>query len=268
MLISVSSVAFPGAKPAELPMLAYAAGADGLAVTCSDKGSLPLDTSDQDADAFRKQCEDIGVAISALYGYSGRGVLGDSHARSRDVNDAKRCIDLAVRLGCRVVRLFAWKGPSSAPVIDAFVEAVAPISDYAALLGIKIGIPTHHDLAFDPASCHRLIAGLGRDRAEIIFNGQSMELDGIPPVQALRSMLDIIGQVELKDWQRTVSDVTPVPIGSGQATVFPVVRELALNAYGGWLTLHHLRQHHRSLPALEPGVSTMVRNYANQFQGR
>jgi sugar phosphate isomerase/epimerase len=268
MRISVSSVAFPGATLAELPKLAADVGAEGLAITCSDRGSLQLDTSGSDLRDFRSRCEDMGIAISAVYGYAGRGMLGTPLTKAEDTDVAKRCIDIAVHLNCGVSRLFAWKGAPSIDLINRFVDACRPSTEYAAVAGVMIGIPTHHDLAFDPASCLRLIDGLGRDRAEIIFNGQSLELDGIQPVAALRAMLDIVGQIELKDWRREDGEAIPVPIGTGQATVFPVVEELAALGFSGWLTLHHLKQHHPELPSLEPRVSLAVRKTIAAYEER
>ena len=240
----------------------------GLAITCSDRGSLPLDASVSELRDFRFRCEDAGVAISALYGYAGRGMLGDSLAKAHDIALAWRCIDLAVQLNCGLARLFAWKGPPSTAQIDRFVEACRPIADYASAAQVKLGFPTHHDLAFDSASCRRLIDGLGRDRAEIIFNGQSLELDGIEPVATLAAMGDIVGQVELKDWRRDGKEAVPVPIGTGHATVFPVVEELAALNFRGWVTLHHLRQYHPDLAPLEPSVSLAVRRAVASFHER
>lgn len=265
MRISVSSVAFPGATLAELPKLAAGVGAEGLAVTCSDRGSLQLDASGFDLHDFRSRCEDTGIAISAVYGYAGREMLGTRLAKAEDTDLAKRCIDIAVHLNCGVSRLFAWKGAPSIDLIDRFVDACRPIAEYAAVADLMLGIPTHHDLAFDAASCLRLIDGLGRDRAEIIFNGQSLELDGIQPVAALRVIKDIVGQIELKDWRRENGEAIPVPIGTGQATVFPVVEELAALKFRGWLTLHHLKQHHPELPALDPRVSFTIRKTLAAF---
>ena len=181
---------------------------------------------------------------------------------------ATRCIDIAVQLNCRVSRLFAWKGRPSSDLIDRFVERAQPIAHHALTAGVSLGIPTHHDLAFDPESCRRLIEGFGRNSAAIIFNGQSMEMDGIDPVAALRKMSDIVSQSEIKDWRRDGDQIVPVVMGTGDATVFPIVEELLALNCGDWLTLHHLRQHHPELPPLDSGMSAAIRKTIREFNAK
>jgi sugar phosphate isomerase/epimerase len=189
-------------------------------------------------------------------------MLGDAVERENDLDLARRCIDLAARLEAPVCRIFAWSGRPTDALIDRFIEACRPAAEHAALAGILLGFPTHHDLASDPASCRRLVDGFGRDRAGIIFNGQSLEIDGIAPVTALRTMSDIVVQAELKDWLRAGGHHVPTPIGLGDATVWPVVEALDASGFEGWLTLHHLKQHHSELPELERGVAESIRAMA------
>ena len=259
MRLSASTVAFPGMALAVLPAHARALGVDGLAVTVSPRGAMAPDASPADLSRFRLGCREQNVQVSALYGYAGRGLLGSSAEAQDDIDLAKRCLDLTVELGAPVCRLFAGTARPTDDLIDRFIERCRPVASHAAGLGVKLGFPTHHDLAFDPASCRRLIDGLGRDRAGIIFNGPSMELDGIDPVAALGEMIGLVEQVELKDWRRNgVSDI-PVPLGQGDATITPIVEYLAEEGFTGWVTLHHLKQHHPELPDLTFAAGEAIR---------
>lgn len=231
--ISASTVAFPRTPLLELPERAAALAVEGLAMTVADNGSLQLDAADSEIAAFLTRCDDFGISVSAIYGYAGRGMLGDPAARAADIELAKRCIDLAVRMGAQVSRMFAASGPPKDDLIDRFADACRPIAEHAAQAGVILGFPTHHDLAFDPASCRRLVDGLGRRRAGIIFNGPSLEMDGFAPVRALRKMRDIVVQAELKDWERRGGAFEPQPIGLGQATVWPIVEALDELDFGG-----------------------------------
>lgn len=268
MRLAASSVAFPAADLANLPCAALATGVEGIAVTISADSALRPDAAAGAVDAFHRQCRDDGLAVSAVYGYAGRRVLLDEAARAEDIALAKRCIDLAVRLEAPVCRLFASTGRGNDDRIDRFLDACTPIFDHAAACGVMIAFPTHHDLAYDPASCRRLVAGFGRSRTGIIFTGPNMELDGIAPLAALAEMSDLIEQVELKDWRRHGERTVPVPIGSGDATVWPIVEALAVGGYTGWITLHHLKQHHPGLPDLDRQVSATVRRVASRAIAR
>lgn len=259
MRLAVSTVAFPGASAGDLPRLARALGVEGLAVTVSPNGSLRPDASGAEIEAFRTACHARGVRVSAVYGYAGRGMLADAVARRDDVDLARRCLDLAARLEAPLCRLFAGVSKPTDDLIDRFVEACEPVGVHAAGLGVKIGLPTHHDFAYDAVSCRRLIDGLGRDRAGILFNGPSMELDGIDPVTALDEMYDLVEQVELKDWRRVAGHDVPVVLGTGEATVKPIMDYLAADGFDGWLTVHHLRQHHPELPELTSATTDAVR---------
>lgn len=262
MRISASTVAFPGLSLAELPARAAALGLDGLALTVAERGSLRPDASDTEIRDVQARCRDLGIRVSALYGYAGRGMLGDAVARASDLDLARRCIDLAARLEAPVCRIFAGSGRPTDDLVDRFIEACRPAAEHAARAKVVLGFPTHHDLAYDPGSCRRLVEGFGQGRAGIIFNGPSLELDGIAPVATLREMRDLVIQAELKDWRREGAQDIPVPLGEGEATVWPIVEALHATAFDGWVTLHHLKQHHPELPDLERGAAEAVRRLA------
>lgn len=264
MRLSVSSVAFPTAVLGRLPRAARAAGVDGIAVTVSERGALRTDTPPDAVDAFHRQCRDEGLAVSSVYSYAGRRIVLDDAARAADVDLAKRCIDLAVRLEAPVCRLFAATQRGTDAQIDRFLNACTPVFDHAAACGVMLSFPTHHDLAYDAASCRRLVAGFGRARTGIIFTGPNLQLDGIAPLTALAEMYDLIEQVELKDWRRDGGHVRPVAIGTGEALVWPIVEHLAVLGYRGWITLHHLKQHHPDLPDLDRQVGVVVRRVADR----
>lgn len=268
MQISVSSVAFPAVPLAALPAAASAVGAEGIAINVSDTSALAPRTPDAEIDGFLRGCRDRGLRISAVYGYAGRKLVPPGPLRQPDIDLAKRCVELAVRLGAPLVRVFAGTARGTDAQIDAFVDALAPVADFAGEVGVKLAFPTHHDLAFDPQACRRLVEGVGRQRASIIFTGPNMELDGIDPLWALAEMRDLVEQVELKDWRRVAGKAEVAAIGKGEAVVWPVVHQLARSGFGGWVTLHHLKQHDPHLPDLDPEVAAFVRRIANDTLDR
>jgi sugar phosphate isomerase/epimerase len=102
------------------------------------------------------------------------------------------------------------------------------------------------------------VEGLGRDRAGIIFTGPNLELDGINPLAALSEMAELVVQAEVKDWRKEGAKAHPVAIGTGEATVWPIVEALAASGFAGWITLHHLRQHHAEMGSLSPEIAKRV----------
>ena len=264
MRLSASSVAFPGRDLSGLPRAAAATGVDGIAINVSERSALRPDTSAAAVVDFQQRCRTEGLAVSAVYGYAGRRLLLDSVARNEDIDLAKRSIDLAAALASPVCRMFASTGPGDAEAISRFLDACVPIFDHARSADIVVAFPTHHDLAYDPVSCRQLVERFGRPRTGIIFTGPNLELDGIEPLEALSAMAGIVEQVELKDWRRHDGHATPVPIGEGEAVVWPIVEALAQSGYAGWITLHHLKQHHPELPDLDSRVSAAVRLIAER----
>jgi hypothetical protein len=70
-------------------------------------------------------------------------------------------------------------------------------------------------------------------------------------------MEDLVTQAEIKDWVRHGNAAHPVPIGTGEAIVWPLIENLS--GLDGWVTLHHLRQHHPELPPLDPAIAARIR---------
>lgn len=267
MLLAVSTVAFPKLSLEALPRAVRAVGAEGVALNVSPDSAMTPDASTVAVDAFLTRCSATHVKVSAIYSYSGRLLLSGGAAAQDDLDLARRCIDIAGRLGAPLCRIFAGTTRGTQDTIDRFADACRPAVDHAAAAGIMMGFPTHRDLAFDPLSCLRLVERLGRTRVGIIFGGPNMELDGISPLDALHDMWNLVEQVELKDWRRRGNTIHPVPIGTGEATVWPVVEALGRGNFRGWVTLHHLKQHHPELPDLDAGTSAAVRQAASAARG-
>ena len=264
MRIAASTVGFPGVALMDLPRAARAVGAAGLALGIGPGGPLTPDTTMAAMAEFRDRSDAEGIVVSATYGYAGRSLLADGDAAARDSDLARRCIDLAASLGAPVCRVFAGTARGTDVTIDRFIEACRPVADHAAGAAIRLGFPTHHDIAFDAPSCRRLVEGLGRDRAGIIFTGPNLELDGIDSLAALSNMADLVVQSEIKDWRKEDAKAHPAAIGTGEATVWPVVEALAASGFSGWVTLHHLRQHHPELGPLSPDVAARIASIATQ----
>jgi len=90
--------------------------------------------------------------------------LRQRHAMTRDAGDFP-CNEDCIH--ARPLIRVAGNDPAAAGLVPACVAS------------------QHHDLAFDPRSCRRLIEGLGRANAGIIFTGANLERDGIAPLAAL-----------------------------------------------------------------------------------
>jgi sugar phosphate isomerase/epimerase len=262
MRVAVSTVAFPGVALRDLPRAAQKVGAEGIALGVAPGGPMAPNAPAAEVASFLTLCRDEGVAVSAIYGYAGRRLLLDPDAARADSDLAKRCIDLAAQLGAPVCRVFAGTQPGQDQIIDRFAESCHSLAAHAAASGLKLGFPTHHDLASDARSSRRLIEAIGRDRAGIIFTGANLELDGIAPLEALTELDGFVVQAEFKDWRRDGLRAHPAPIGEGEAMVWPLAAALFAHQFTGWVTLHHLRQHHPELAPLDPALAARFRHIA------
>jgi sugar phosphate isomerase/epimerase len=217
-------------------------GADGFQVYVTKGEMAPENLTGSALSDFRALVDDLGLEISALCGDLGKGFL-DAEQNKQVVPRSKEFIDLAVKLGVRIVTTHIGFLPEdeSAPERQIGVEAIRELAAYAHSKGCVFASETGPEAPADLLGFLQEVntpgIGINYDPANLIMLGP---FDHIGGVHVLK---DYIVHTHAKDgvclmkretgWNEHIE----LPLGEG-GVVFPYyLTALDAVGYTGYLTI-------------------------------
>ena len=156
-----------------------------------------VNTDTADTAAIRAQCEQLGVAFSAVDAHCSLLLPGLS------VPYLKAAIDFAAGVACPVV--MSDEGPLAPEWMDldrAFDQmcfALEPIVDHARNQGITYAVELHNALTARPRYLKRLLERFGPREVGVNFDTGNAFLAGNDPVAYLAEVADRVVHVHIKD---------------------------------------------------------------------
>jgi sugar phosphate isomerase/epimerase len=131
----------------EMLALAQEVGADGVEPRLNPDHAhgITLGTTPAERAEIRRKAEEAGIAYCCL----ATGLrFADPATVETNIEEAKRCIDLAADIGAPNLRVFGGRLPeglSREDAIDVVTEALAELSEYAAVRRRTLCCETHDD---------------------------------------------------------------------------------------------------------------------------
>ncbi|MGQ9682187.1 MAG: sugar phosphate isomerase/epimerase family protein [Anaerolineae bacterium] len=238
MKYSFMSFSCPELSLAEMLSLARRLGYDGLEprLDCQHRHGVELATSAAQRREIRRQVEGSGVALACLAtgcSYSDPATWG------QQVEETRRCLDLAADVGCARLRVFGGplpEGVSRAQAIDLVVRGLLAVADQAEAQAVSLCVETHDDWT-NPEHLAEVMRRVGRSAAAINW-------DIMHPVRQSGATMDTVYQT-LGPWIRHVhfhdgsNDGQPLvlrPVGQGAIDHRRAVEILQAAGYEGYLS--------------------------------
>ena len=221
---------------------AQALGADGFQVYVTRGEMTPENLSGSALSDFRALVAGTGLEISALCGDLGKGFL-DAKTNQEVIPRSKQFVDLAVRLGVRVVTTHIGSLPADerSPAWQTGVKAIRELATYAHGKGCVFASETGPEA---PTELLRFLEqvntpgiGINYDPANLIMLGPFDHIGGV------RILRDYIVHTHAKDGiclmrkEGSTNDFLELPLGQGGVVVPYYLRALDDIGYHGYLTI-------------------------------
>lgn len=240
MKIAVSAKIFGKASLEAVIEMAAQIGYDGIELR-SDPQQIPVDVLPDVVERAKKRAEDAGIAITSLASFTGFYADKDNEECKRQLEDFKRYVQVADKLGAFNVR--HWPGPfglPSANTTDAHyqraAEWLAKACDYAAQYGVWAAIELHHNTMQDTTdSALKIHQMVGRKNLGFTPDNQNYFFDDEPYCDESIGRLgkERIINAHIKDVARLETNATP---GSfeyrSRYYVFRPINEGSVDQYG------------------------------------
>ncbi|GGM95660.1 hypothetical protein GCM10010967_31410 [Dyadobacter beijingensis] len=233
---------------------------------CMDLPKCTEFSSPQNIAQSRKLAEDKGLRIVDL-GSSAALHMADPALRQKNLDEAKRFIDLARQLNCPYVRVFPNDLPKDqevAKTIELISTGLLELGDYAKNTSVTVLLESHGDvtkkdiLATVMGKAEHKHVGLIWD----IFNMWSVTKE--PPKEVYATLKKYIRHTHIKDGILKDGKIQYVPVGKGEGPLQEAISALVKDNYKGYYSFEWEKKWHPEIEDPEiviPAYPKLMQRY-------
>jgi len=208
----------------------------------------------------KKDLAALGIVVSDL-GASSRMHEKDPAVREAQLDEGRRFLDLAQRMGVKYVRMFGDKIPEGEPredVMKRVVDGFQRMASYAAKNGVTVLIESHGDFTHSK-DLVEILTKVNDPAFALLWDAHHSFVAGKEqPAESWAALGKWVRHTHLKDSKPAGKDAKPedrryVLLGSGEVPVKEQVAVLARNGYKGYYCFEWEKKWHPEIE--EPEVA-------------
>jgi len=213
------------------------------------------------ADAIRMKAKAAGIDVSN-YLVTANFVTPDMDSYENEIERIKREVDIAARLGVKLMRHDVASRPPSENSNEQFIkdlpllaEACARIADYAAAFGITTSVENHGYYVQASDRVQSLIQAVGRPNYRMTLDVGNFLCVDEDPVSAVKNTIGLAAMVHVKDFYYRPSHRNPgngLPgwlrtsgghylrgsiVGQGDIDLREIIRIVKASGYDGYISI-------------------------------
>ena len=205
-------------------------------------GRMPhfsIDPAEFDVGELERHCARLGLHVAGIGSYFGKDLRKESGADAveAEVKAAGRGIEIAARLGARVIRVGVGdRAHETAFALVPFLTEVARLADRH---GIRVGVETHGGITSDPQGMAELCGRVGCGNFGVIYDPCNLLADGVDYRRAYEELRRHVVHVHLKDGRRNESGRRLTHFGEGEIDMAWILKQLDADGYDGEVALEY-----------------------------
>jgi sugar phosphate isomerase/epimerase len=232
-----------------------------------DLPKSPLFTGEKLKESL-KDLEALGLKIAGL-GASTNMHEPDAARRTKQMDEAKRFIELAHQLRSPYVRVFPnqlVKGEERKTTIDRIVAGLRELGDQAKGSDVTIIVESHGEFVTSPRLLE-IIGGADHPNVAFLWDAHHTCVAGEAPAETFKNLGRYVRHTHLKDSRAPKGDEKGrqyVLTGSGEVPVKETVKVLAAGGYNGYYSFEWEKKWHPEIEAPEvaiPHYAKVMRQY-------
>ena len=174
--------------------------------------------------------------------------------RAKNLNEAKRFIDLAQEIECPFIRVFPndfLKERDKNATMDLMAAGLLALAQYAEGSNVSVLIESHGDLVHAD-DLEKVLKAAQNKHAGMIWDVVNMwSITKEPVAGVFERLKKYIRHAHIKDAKVTGADVQYVFLGKGDVPIFEAIDLLANSNYQGYYSFEWEKMWHPDLPAPE-----------------
>jgi sugar phosphate isomerase/epimerase len=227
-------------------------------------GGMPhfsIDGSEYDIDRLMELANSHGLQIANIGTYCGRKFSSDSREEvQQELNDAKKTIDIAQKLGARSIRVSP--GSDKMEILDTIVPYFKETAEYAESKGVYLGFENHGGgISGNPEACAELSEKVGSKYFGVLYEPCNLMHRGVDYKKAFATFHQYITHMHLKDGApQADGKFKSAMLGDGVIDAKWVVENLNKAGYNGDFALEYEVS---NIEPIETGLRKWFEYYKN-----
>ncbi len=218
--------------------------------------------------ASAKLAKEKGIKIIAL-GSSAQLHHSEAKERMKNLDEAKRFIDLAHKLNCPFVRVFPNNFPKETAhdvTIELIAKGLEELGNYAKGAKVSVLMETHGDVVWsaDIEKIMKMVQSPDTGLVWDIYNMWSVTKE--PPAAVYEILKKYIRHSHIKDAKTIDGTEHYVLPGKGDSPIFEGIEALSKGGYRGYYSFEWEKMWHPEIDAPElvlPGYPKVMRDFFN-----
>ena len=222
---------------------------------------------DENISASLRLMKDAGLAFVNL-GSSAEMHHSDEAERRKQMEEAKRFIDLAQKLNCPYIRVFPNKLPKEnrEGTIDLIVKGLAEAGDHANGTNVTVLMETHGEVV-ESAVLKQIMEATNHPKVGLVWDVTNMwTVTKEPPAQVYDALKKYIHHTHIKD--ATLSDKGPQYklMGKGEVPIFEAIDILDKDGYKGYYSFEWEKLWHPEIDEPEVALADYPKAMMQHFR--
>lgn len=201
-----------------------------------DLTKCPEFSTPQNIAATLSVMKDKNLAFADL-GASTNLHIADSIERKKNLDEAKRFIDLAQKINCPYIRVFPNKFPKEkdkSETMDLMIKGLLELGDYAKGSNVSALLETHGDLVWT-ADLKKIMDSAFNEHTGLVWDVTNMwSITKEPPAEVYQKLKKYIRHTHIKDLKMIDGKEHYVLLGQGEVPIFTAIDVLQNGGYKGY----------------------------------
>jgi len=228
----------------------------------------PEFSSKENIQSTRKRVEDKKLKIVDL-GSSAEMHHAKGPERDKNMDAAKRFIELAQQLNCPYIRVFPNifpKGPERNEITHNIVTALQELGNYGKDTGVKVLMETHGELVLS-GDIENIMQSVNHPDVGLVWDVVNMwSVTKEPPVQVYTRLKKYIHHTHIKDLVFANGKEEYVLLGQGTTPIFEAIDLLAKGGYKGYFSFEWEKLWHPEIAAPEIALANYPKVMKEHFK--
>ena len=255
MKLSLSMYSCVGAvRAGRLDLMGFVDYAEAQGVAGVELLDIFWSDAERELPAVKTRIADAGLE-AAVYSISNNFIQPEAEARSQELADLKRGVDIALDLGVNTVRVFsgsAREGVSQEAGMGWILEGLSAGAAYAESRGVSLALENHGKFAGRGDQVRDIIDAVNSPALRVNLDTGNFLPVGQNPREAARQLADMVILAHLKDMRGATRDdaghvfidpagnaLTGSIVGEGLVDLPAIRAELDGVGYDGWWSLEY-----------------------------
>jgi sugar phosphate isomerase/epimerase len=215
--------------------------------------------------ATRRQVSDAGLKIVNL-GSSANMHFLDPKKRKTNLDEAKKYIELASQLACPFIRVFPNDLPKDQPeaaTIDAIIQALRALGDFAKGSGVKVLLESHGKVIQSDMLLH-IMQATNHKQVGLVWDFFNMwSITKEPPAHVYATLKKYIFHTHIKDAILLENGEKYTLLGQGNAPVKEALHALKSGSYDGYYSFEWEKHWHPEIEDPEIAIPHFAKNFSS-----